>query len=322
MSAAKGDWTAVEVLIADDDPVSSRLLQVSLANAGYRITVAANGAEALRALEKEDCPRLAVLDWMMPEVDGVEVCQRIRKQAREPYIYIILLTAKGERNEIIEGLEAGADDYITKPFDLQELKARLRAGKRILQLQEELVSARELLRVQATYDSLTGLLNRKSILEILDREFSRATREGSEFAVIMADLDYFKSINDTYGHATGDDVLKEAARRMQASLRPYDSVGRYGGEEFLIVSPGCNEVNAAALARRICASISAEPFRSIEFSIPATMSLGVAAAPSEALQSDELLRVADAVLYFAKHNGRNRVEVGCQETGAVVLRAV
>src|SRR3954466_7629980 len=145
-----------EVLIADDDPVSRRLLQVSLNNAGYKVSTANNGDEALRILGAEECPRLAVLDWMMPSVDGVEVCRIVRQSAREPYVYIILLTAKGHQTEIIQGLESGADDYITKPFDLQELKARLRAGKRILQLQEQVVKAREQLRVQATFDSLTG----------------------------------------------------------------------------------------------------------------------------------------------------------------------
>src|SRR3972149_3088554 len=163
---------------------------------------------------------------MMPEADGVEVCRAIRARAREPYVYIILLTAKGHQTDIIEGLEAGADDYITQPFDLQELKARLRAGTRMLELQEQLVTAREQLRIQATHDSLTGLLNRMAILEALDREVTRANRENRTVAVMMAELDHFKFINDTHGHQAGDAVLQETARRMLASLRAYDSVGR------------------------------------------------------------------------------------------------
>jgi diguanylate cyclase (GGDEF)-like protein len=298
----------MNVLIADDDPVSCRLLQVSLNNSGYRATVARDGTEALRLLEQPDSPRLVVLDWMMPGMDGVDVCREIRKQAREPYIYIILLTAKGQREEIIEGLEAGADDYITKPFDIQELKARLRAGKRILELQEEIVAAREQLREQATHDSLTGLLNRKAILEILDRELTRAIREGTEFSVIMADVDHFKHINDTLGHAAGDAVLKETARRMRASIRPYDSVGRYGGEEFLVVSPGCGAGGAAEQAERIRKCISAEPYKAYDVEIGATMSLGFSVAPSEATISSELLRIADEALYAAKNGGRDRVE--------------
>jgi two-component system, cell cycle response regulator len=302
----------MDILIADDDPVSCKLLQVSLGHAGYRVATVIDGEEALRALERPNCPRLVVLDWMMPGMDGVDICREVRKQAREPYIYIILLTAKGQQEEIIEGLEAGADDYITKPFDLQELKARLRAGKRILELQEELVSAREQLRIQATHDSLTGLLNRKAILEILDRELVRSLRQGTEFSVIMADLDHFKSINDTHGHATGDAVLREAARRMQASIRPYDAVGRYGGEEFLIVSPGCGVDGAAEQAERLRQSISSAAIETLDVAISATMSLGFAVAPTEARLPVDLLHAADAALYAAKNNGRNRVEGNSQ----------
>jgi two-component system, cell cycle response regulator len=299
----------MNVLIAEDDAVSRRLLEVCVSNAGYGVAITTDGAEALRVLEKEDCPQLVILDWMMPGVDGLEVCRAIRKRAREPYIYIILLTAKGQQEDIVEGLEAGADDYITKPFDLQELGARLRAGKRILELQEQLVSARELLRVQATHDSLTGLLNRKGILEVLDKELARSNREGTHVSVLLADLDHFKLINDTYGHAAGDAVLQEAARRMQASIRPYDAVGRYGGEEFLIVSPGCGMAGATEQAERIRKCISTEAIHVSGSAIPTTMSLGVATATSRARQSGELLRVADEALYAAKDNGRNRVEV-------------
>ena len=160
----------MDVLIADDDPVSRRLLQVSLGHAGYNVISAANGTEALHALDAVDYPRLCVLDWMMPELDGVDVCRIIRERGREPYVYVILLTSKAEQKEIVEGLESGADDYIVKPFDLHELKARLRSGKRILDLHEQLVSARELLRTQATHDSLTGLLNRAAILDLLNKE--------------------------------------------------------------------------------------------------------------------------------------------------------
>jgi two-component system, cell cycle response regulator len=310
-------WNAMNVLIADDDPVSCRRLQVVLTNAGYRVETAVDGSEALRALEKPDYPRLVVLDWMMPGMDGIDVCRAVRKQAREPYIYIILLTARAQPEEILQGLEAGADDYVTKPFGIHELKARLRAGTRILELQEELVAAREQLRVQATHDSLTGLLNRKAILEILDRELIRAHREGTELSVIMADLDHFKHVNDTHGHAAGDAVLQEAARRMQASIRPYDAVGRYGGEEFLIVSPGCGIEGAVEQAERLCRCISSEAFQALGVSIPQTMSLGVASAPAGAILATELLHLADTALYAAKNNGRNRAECSSQVTARV-----
>jgi diguanylate cyclase (GGDEF)-like protein len=299
----------MKVLIADDDIVSRRLLQVSLTNAGYRVQIAVDGAEALRAFEQQECPRLVVMDWMMPKMDGLEVCRAIRKLSPEPYIYIILLTARGRQEEIIEGLEAGADDYITKPFDLQELKARVRAGKRILDLQEQIVSTREQLRVQATHDALTGLLNRRAILETLEKELARSAREGTQISVIMADLDHFKRINDTYGHLAGDTVLREAAQRIQAAMRVYDSVGRYGGEEFLIVSPGCGLPEAAEQAERFRKRISQDAVRTPDCAIPVTMSLGVVAVTAELRQPGDLLRLADDALYAAKHSGRDRIEV-------------
>lgn len=301
----------IKVLIADDDPISRRLLEVSLSREGYPVSVAANGAEALRLLEQQDGPRLAVVDWMMPEVDGVEVCRAVRKRVGESYVYIILLTAKTHPAEIIEGLEAGADDYIIKPFDIHELKARLRAGKRILELQEQLVSAGERLRVLATHDSLTGLLNRMAILETLEKELARSARQKSPVAVIMADIDHFKIINDTYGHLAGDAVLREVAARMQKSIRVYDAFGRYGGEEFLIVSPNCNLEEAARQAERIRASISAQPLSLADQSIPTTMSFGIAATAGDILEPNDLLRLADEALYAAKKAGRDRVEMNC-----------
>jgi len=297
----------MNILIADDDVVSRRLLQVSLTNAGYQVQIAVDGAEALRAFEQQECPRLVVMDWMMPKMDGLEVCRAIRKLSPEPYIYIILLTSRGQQAEIIEGLEAGADDYITKPFDLQELKARVRAGMRILDLQEQIVTTREQLRVQATHDALTGLLNRRAILETLDKELARSAREGTQISVTMADLDHFKRVNDTYGHLAGDAVLREAAQRIQASMRVYDSVGRYGGEEFLVVSPGCGLPEAAEQAERLRKRISQEAVQVNDCAIPVTMSLGVVAATTEVRQPADLLRLADGALYAAKHGGRDRV---------------
>ncbi len=299
------------VLIAEDDPVSRRLLQVSLTGAGYKTITAKNGDEALRVLKAEGGPRLAILDWMMPSLDGVEVCRQVREATPEPYVYMILLTAKGHPTEIIQGLEAGADDYITKPFDLQELKARLRAGKRILQLQEQLITAREQLRVQATYDSLTGLFNRMAILQTLEREVSRSNREKKPLAVIMADLDHFKEINDTYGHQAGDEVLQETARRMLGSLRAYDCVGRYGGEEFLVVAPGSDVNGATELAERLRSSISAKPVMIAGAPIAITLSLGMAISKPNLNEFDQLLRLADEALYQAKRAGRNRVVAAC-----------
>ena len=255
---------------------------------------------------KKDGPRLAVLDWMMPEMDGVDVCRIIRKAAREPYVYIILLTARGHQTEIVQGLEAGADDYVTKPFDRHELKARLRAGKRILELQEQLVAAREQLRVQANHDSLTGLFNRVAILAVLEKECARSRREGGSIAVMMADLDHFKRVNDTHGHHAGDAVLRETARKMLESVRPYDSVGRYGGEEFVVVVPGCTLTAAVEQAERLRKYVAAEAVGVGDVRIPNTISIGVAAA-GDAPRPDQLLLAADEALYLAKKEGRNKV---------------
>jgi two-component system cell cycle response regulator len=292
----------VKVLVAEDDPVSRHLLRVSLSASGYETTLVADGAEALQVLQQEDGPKLVILDWMMPLMDGLEVCRAIKNRAAEAYVYIILLTARGHQEEINEGLEAGADDYITKPFDLQELRARLRVGKRILELHEQLVS-------QATHDSLTGLQNRSAILEFLQKELIRSVRGKIPLTVIMADLDHFKQINDTHGHLAGDAVLREAARRLSSSVRAYDAVGRYGGEEFLVVAPECDAVGGAELAERLRTSICAEPIDASGDPIFVTMSFGVAAT-CVIKQVNQILRAADEALYAAKDAGRNRVEVG------------
>ena len=307
----------MKVLVAEDDPLSRHLLEVALRNSGYEPMIAVDGVEALQALDQPNCPKLVVLDWMMPNLDGLEVCRIIRKRNQEPYTYIILLTANGQREEVIEGLEAGADDYIVKPFDPHELKARLRAGRRILELHEQLASAHEQLRFEATHDSLTGFLSRAAIVETFQKEVARAERQGTAVAVIMADIDHFKRVNDTYGHLVGDAVLRETARRMSASMRPYDSVGRYGGEEFLVVSPGCSLPDAADLAERLRESVYEKAMDTSGHEINVTVSLGVAAT-SGMSQSGNLLRTADEALYRAKDGGRNRVEAASDSPGNLV----
>jgi two-component system, cell cycle response regulator len=296
----------VKVLIADDDPVSRRLLEVTLANSGYQVLTAIDGGEALSALEEKDSPRLVILDWVMPQFDGVDVCRAIRTRALEPYTYIILLTVKGEQKEIIEGLEAGADDYITKPFDLLELKARLRAGRRILDLQDQLVASREQMRFEARHDVQTGLLNHSAILENLAKEVLRARREETDLGVIMVDLDHFKSVNDKFGHMAGDAVLREVARRLRSETRPYDYIGRYGGEEFVVLAPGCNLENTKMLAERLRASIASKPISDAAISVAVTASLGVSEAVNNR-SADEILKATDEALYDAKAQGRNRV---------------
>jgi two-component system cell cycle response regulator len=301
----------VRVLIAEDDAVSRRVLESFLLKWGYEVLIARDGSEAWALLQEESAPTLAILDWMMPGLDGVEICQRVRKRTSQPYVYLLLLTAKGGKQDIVEAIEGGADDYLTKPFDSAELKARLRAGMRILDLQQQLISARDSLRIQATHDPLTGLWNRAGIFEIMRRELDRAQREKASLGVVMTDIDHFKRINDTHGHLAGDAVLREVASRLLRAVRPYDSVGRYGGEEFLIIVPGCNVDSAIKQAERLRRSIGGEPMAlGTGASIPVTLSLGIAATADLSTDSNYLVRIADAALYRAKENGRNRIEWG------------
>src|SRR6202035_5386162 len=224
----------MKILISDDESVSRRMLQGLLTKWGYEVVSAEDGKAAWGLLNVPDAPRIALVDWMMPGRNGVDVCREMRAHRPEPYTYILLLTAKDAKESVVEGLDSGADDYLTKPFNPQELKARMRVGMRLLQLEDSLVQAREGMRFKATHDALTETWNRGAILETLDKEIWRSRREGISLGVLIADLDHFKSVNDTYGHLTGDSVLREITKRMRTTIRPYDAVGRYGGEEFLI----------------------------------------------------------------------------------------
>ena len=299
----------MNVLIAEDDMVSRRLLEAMLIKWGYEVTATRDGVEAWEVLQRADAPPLAILDWMMPGMDGVEVCRKVRQRGQEPYIYLLLLTTKGRKENIIEGLDAGADDYLTKPFDPHELQVRLRTGMRIVTLQAEIIEAREALRIQATHDALTGVWNRRAIVEMLGTELVRSSRDALPVAVVMADLDHFKRINDTYGHVVGDAVLREAVCRMRTLLRPYDAIGRYGGEEFLVVLPGCTAEDAFRLAERLRIGISQEPMMIPGGTIDVTGSLGVATSETAGiLDATALIQTADTALYRAKAEGRNRVE--------------
>jgi diguanylate cyclase (GGDEF)-like protein len=294
----------MRVLIADDEAVSRRLLQVTLEKWGHEVIGADNGADAWALLERPDGPRLAIVDWMMPRMDGLAVCRRARERI-VPYVYILLLTARDERDDLVEALEAGADDFLRKPMNSGELRARLRTGQRILELQESLLAAHEALRHEASHDPLTGVSNRSAILEALAREKERATRDGTSLSVVLIDLDHFKRVNDTLGHHTGDGVLREAAARLRAAVRTYDSLGRYGGEEFLVVLPRCTLVEAREIAERIRLQIAEEPIVVGTEKVRLTASLGVAAGDADI---GPLVRAADAALYRAKAAGRNCVQ--------------
>jgi diguanylate cyclase (GGDEF)-like protein len=304
----------MKVLIAEDDSISRRMLEAFLVKWGYEVLVATEGEEAWEILQGNDAPRLAVLDWMMPGRDGVDICRSVRQRKGRPYIYILLLTARGQKEDIVEGLEAGADDYVTKPFDPYELRARLRAGRRIVELQEQLLQAREALRDQASRDPLTDLWNHGTILAILRKEVARASRSHTPFAIAMADVDRFKAINDTYGNAAGDAILREAVRRLRGAMRTCDSLGRYGGDEFLAVVPGCDPAGAARFAESFRARIDRKAIETPEGLITVTLSLGVVALEGLGeVKSETLVRVADAALYRAKIAGRNRVALATQQ---------
>jgi len=301
----------MNVLVAEDDSVSLRVLQTFLEKWGWNVVVARDGAEAWTLLQEECAPPMAILDWMMPGMDGVQVCREVRRLPEQRYTYLILLTAKFQKQDILDGFEAGADDYLTKPLDANELRARLRAGCRILELQEQLRQAYAAAEFRATHDANTSLWNRAAILGAAHAELSRAQREGTSVSFIMADLDHFKQVNDVYGHLAGDAVLREAAQRMQSCLRPYDSLGRYGGEEFLIVVPATVPASGMRVAERVRAMIAQAPVETPEGRICITVSLGVAGSPGASpVEVDQLLRLADTALYRAKHEGRNRVALG------------
>ncbi len=299
------------MLVADDDVISRKRLESLLKKRGYEVTSARDGLEALAVLEGIDSPSIAILDWMMPGVDGPEICRKLRKANREPYVYVILVTGKDSKDDLIAGLDAGADDYLTKPFHAQELEVRLRSGARIVELQCELISTRERLRYQASHDILTGVFNRAALTEALDRELSRSRRDGEPVSVLMLDLDFFKRVNDTCGHAAGDAVLREACARFKSALRAYDILGRFGGEEFVVVLPSCEADGALRSAERLRAALGDAPIRAGEHTLPVTCSIGVGVAlrPREA-DAASLLASADAAVYEAKRLGRNRVELG------------
>ena len=306
------------VLIAEDDPIFRRILESWFKKWDYRVTAVENGLDAWEVLQKKDAPQLAILDWMMPGMDGVEVCRRIRNRDQGPYRYVLLLTAKDNKQDVIAGFESGADDYLTKPFDVHELHARVWAGRRILDLQAALVHAHDEMQFTAAHDSLTTLWNRGAILELMKREVQRRQRTGDPLGVIMADIDYFKKINDTHGHLIGDTVLQEVTRRLAAGVRTYDVVGRYGGEEFLIVLPGCRAADLVVSAERLRHGIIDFPVETSAGQIPVTISLGLSSVEqgeNRAIDCETLLRTADEALYAAKARGRNRVET------AVTVRA-
>jgi len=290
-----------KILVADDDYTSRRLLEIRLNKFGYEVVSACDGKEAWDIIQQNDSPNMIILDWMMPGITGIDICKKIRSSDNyeERYKYVILLTARGAKEDIVLGLDSGADDYLTKPFDDTELLMRIRAGKRILDLQGKL-------QYSATHDALTGIYNRGAILQELDKQISRCYRENTSLSVGMLDIDYFKKVNDTYGHLVGDEVLKEVCRRIISCLRNYDVVGRYGGEEIIIITPGVDQAQAMNIFERIRETIGNKEIHDDTTKLCVTVSIGIASL-SRHLTTKEFIQIADDALYQAKDNGRNQV---------------
>ncbi len=296
------------ILLAEDSAIYRRLVETHLKDWGFGLVCVNDGKEAWKILSRADSPRLALLDWVLPEVDGIELCRRLRGRPEDaPYTYTILLTAKSRKQEMLEAMNAGADDFLAKPFDPPELKVRLMAGKRIVELQQKLVSANDALHFAASHDFLTGAWNRAEIVAFLKRELARARRDKTPVGIVLVDVDHFKKVNDQLGHDAGDCVLKDVSTRLAHTLREYDGVGRYGGEEFLLVIPGCDLATTIRRANQIRELISKQPMHTSAGTTNVTVSMGVTVAESTA-NSEDLVHQADMALYQAKHHGRNRVE--------------
>ncbi len=313
----------MKILIADDDTVSRRMMERALQQSRYEVVTASNGRQAVEILSGPDGPRLALIDWVMPALDGPAVCRAIRDRRDQAYVYMALLTSKESKEDIVAGLNSGADDFLTKPCNAEELKARLRTGHRILDLEDKLVAAREEMRFKATHDSLTSLWNRGAIVALLKSELQRSQRTRRPLSILLCDIDRFKSVNDLHGHNTGDDVLRHVAACLLKSVRPYDAVGRcedaagcygdavgrYGGEEFLLLLSDCDSTQIVSRAEHVRTSIAGHPCTTQVGPLAVTVSIGAmtVATWDNRLPIEPLLNRVDAALYRAKSEGRDRV---------------
>lgn len=302
----------MQILIADDDRLTRRILEDNCSRWGYETVSVADGETAWDIFNSEDPPRIFVLDWVMPKLTGVELCQKIRRFERDRYTYVILLTALKEPENIIEGLEAGADDYITKPFHTAELHLRLNIGRRIIELEDRVYS-------MANFDYLTGVFSRRYLFQQLEHEITRCSRENKPLGLIMIDIDDFKLVNDVYGHLVGDQVLARVGEIIKKSCRRYDLVGRFGGDEFIICLPGAGIEETMKIACRLRSYIEKEKFSFDNRTFNITISTGTASGSN--MSRDELMRLADEGLYRAKNAGKNTccTGTGLQINGALSL---
>ena len=300
-----------EILVVDDDPSTIVMMKRLLMRAGYQVTTAQNGQEALALLGQKTFS-VVLTDWEMPELDGPTLCRAIRRGDFNSYVYTILLTARTGRDQLLEGLDAGADDYLTKPVDEAELIARLKTAQRMLRLEKRLRDANEAAVRMATIDALTSAYNRRHLMSEFPCELERARRYATPISVVMCDVDHFKTINDRYGHQAGDAVLKQVAETLMATCRPkVDWVARYGGEEFVIVLPHTPLSGALIAAERMRHALEALVVESDRHTLQVTASFGVAADqrhwPTPLLAAERMLGQADECLYLSKRGGRNRV---------------
>jgi two-component system, cell cycle response regulator len=297
------------VLVADDSPVYRKLVEQALSQDSCAALFANSGHQAIEIFEREH-PDLVITDWVMPDLTGIELCQRIRAGSHSSYTYVIILTSNAEKENVVKGLSAGADDYLTKPFDRAELLARVHVGQRLIDLHRQIEAKNRLLEELALTDSLTGLPNRRAIEAWSSRQLSGAARHGFPLWVVLMDLDHFKSVNDKYGHDAGDTVLKKCGEVLRANTRLSDISGRIGGEEFLLVLTHADEKSVGVVLERIRKQLAAERFEWNGSTISVTASFGVAGfSGKKAPEFSQLVKLADAALYRAKDNGRNRIEM-------------
>jgi two-component system cell cycle response regulator len=301
ISESSGPLAGSRVLVVDDDPVTCSALNGLLRKRGYEVIVANDGARAYEILQEPDAPSLAIIDWMMPGLDGIELCRKLRSLPSFAYTYIVMLSGRTDKEDFLAGLEAGADDYVGKPFDIDELHARIRAGQRVL-------ASYERLRNRSNQDDLTGLFNRSAITEVLRRELAQAGRDGTPTSLILAEVDDFRQVNDVHGHSTSDAALCELARLLQASIRTYDVAGRFWGGKFMIVVPGCEMDRTIQVAEKLRRAVERHRIRAGDTALTITISLGVASSGGFAIDEGILLTAAERALERAKRAGRNRVE--------------